>query len=125
MTDKPKILVVDDEQRILFLLEEGLSAAGYEVLTASSGSQGVIRALHSRPSLILLDLMMPQLDGWQTLQRLRRHPEMAKIPVVFLTARSDTKDVFRSQQMGVLDYFIKPIEIGELVKFIPRYIQRQ
>lgn len=122
MKEKHRILVVDDEANVLQVLSEGLAAEGFEVRTADNGAKGVLAAVEFRPHLILLDLVMPGLDGWETLERLRRYDEISGTPVVLLTAKSDTENLFRSQQMRVLDYFIKPIEIGELAKFIRRYV---
>ncbi len=122
MAEKQKILVVDDDQKVLYVLSEGLEAGGYKVRTAQNGAQGVIAAVQFRPDLILLDLAMPKLDGWQTLERLRRYNEISKIPVIMLTGKGETGNLMRAQELGVTDYFIKPIEIADILKFIRRYI---
>ncbi len=119
---RKKILIVDDEPNICELLSETLLHAGYETFIANGGYEGLEKAASVKPDLILLDVMMPVLDGWQLLERLRRNRETQNISVVMLTAKSETEALFRSRELKVLDYFIKPIEPGELVRFIRRYV---
>ena len=119
---KKKILIVDDEPNVCELLSETLSHAGYEVHAAYGGYEGLEKAAAVKPDLILLDVMMPVLDGWKMLERLRKNPEISHIPVVMLTAKSETESVMRSQELKVMDYFIKPVDSEELIRFTRRYI---
>jgi DNA-binding response OmpR family regulator len=102
------ILVVDDEEDILFLCRVNLEFEGYTVITASSGVEGVERALSSDPSLILLDVMMPTMDGWHVLDALKSEPTVKDIPVVMLTARVQGEDQMRGWSGGAADYIMKP-----------------
>ena len=87
-----KILLVDDDPDLVEVVRKGLVERGYHVVTASGGSEGFAAALEHRPDLIILDIVMPRMDGIQVLQRLRRHRDTAGTPVLFLTARSSVSD---------------------------------
>ena len=121
LVPRKKILIVDDEPNVCELLSETLKAAGYDTLTAADGREGLEKALYAHPDLILLDVLMPGMDGWQMLSALRRESK-SRIPVVMLTANSETGSMVRSRESGVLDYFIKPVDTNELIQFIRRYI---
>ena len=120
--ERKRILIVDDEPNICELLSETLKNAGYETHIATSGREGLEKAASVKPSLILLDVMMPVLDGWKVLEHMRGISGMRNIPVVMLTARSETESVMRSQKYKVLDYFFKPVDLEELLKILPRYV---
>ena len=124
MTKPPgkKILIVDDELGIRELLSEFLKSRGYETLSAVDGLDGLEKASQFLPRLIFLDIMMPKMDGWKTLASLREKEETRDIPVVMLTARSDTEALLKSEHAHAVDYFIKPINLEELAVFIKRYI---
>lgn len=109
-----KLLVIDDEQDLLDFLRNVLSEEGYAVSTAPDGVQGISRARHEHPDLILLDLMMPQMDGWEVLRILKSLPETAKTPVVVLTARMDPQSKWEGWQQGAVDYITKPFSLQEL-----------
>jgi len=119
---KKRILIVDDEPNICELLSETLKGAGYETFMAYGGQEGIEMAVSLKPDLILLDVMMPAYDGWKVLERLRGVSAMRDIPVVMLTARSETESVLRSQEYKVADYFFKPVDLEELLKLLPRYV---
>ena len=110
-----KILVVDDEADILNFLELVLAERSYQVLTASSGQQALSQARQHAPDLILLDIMMPQMDGWEVLRLLRVDPRTAGIPVAMISARTDAKDRVQGLQEGALDYICKPFSLDELL----------
>jgi DNA-binding response OmpR family regulator len=112
---KRKILVVDDEADILHFLELILCERGYDVKAASGGHQALAAARESRPDLILLDIMMPQMDGWEVLKLLRIDPKTASIPVAMVSARTDPKDRMQGLQEGALDYICKPFSLDELL----------
>ncbi len=112
---KRKILVVDDEDDILNFLELVLSEKGYEVVTASGGQEALTRAQLERPDLVLLDIMMPQMDGWEVLKLLRVDEETAEIPVAMLSARTEARDRVQGLQEGAIDYICKPFSLSELL----------
>jgi DNA-binding response OmpR family regulator len=112
---KKKILVVDDEDDILNFLELVLSEKGYDVVTASGGQEALTRAQLERPDLVLLDIMMPQMDGWEVLKLLRVDEETAEIPVAMLSARTEARDRVQGLQEGAVDYICKPFSLSELL----------
>ena len=115
MPPQKKILVVDDEDDILHFLELVLREKGFEVLVASSGQEALTRAQIERPDLVLLDIMMPQMDGWEVLKLLRVDEETAHIPVAMLSARTEAKDRVQGLQEGAVDYICKPFSLQELL----------
>ncbi len=118
----PKVLVVDDEENIRFLVESGLQLAGIETEGAENGRAGLDAVSRFRPDLIVLDVMMPELDGFEVLARLR--DSGSKIPVIFLTARDSVDDRVRGLTVGGDDYLIKPFAIAELVARVQLRLQR-
>jgi DNA-binding response OmpR family regulator len=112
---KRKILVVDDEADILHFLELILRERGYEVETATGGAAALTAARDRQPDLVLLDIMMPQMDGWEVLKLLRIDPQTAGIPVAMISARTDPKDRMQGLQEGALDYICKPFSLDELL----------
>ena len=112
---KKKILVVDDEEDILHFLELVLREKGYEVVTATNGHEALTTAQIERPDLVLLDIMMPQMDGWEVLKLLRIDDDTADIPVAMLSARTEAKDRVQGLQEGAIDYICKPFSLAELL----------
>jgi DNA-binding response OmpR family regulator len=112
---KKKILIVDDEDDILHFLDLVLREKGYEVATATGGQEALTRAQLVRPDLILLDIMMPQMDGWEVLKLLRVDEETAAIPVAMLSARTEARDRVQGLQEGAVDYICKPFSLQELI----------
>lgn len=110
-----KILVVDDTEPNLRLLRALLTGAGYDVITASCGSEGVAAAVRENPDLILLDIMMPDLTGFDVCQRLRARAETRHTPIVFLTALHEMEDHMRAIDVGGDDVLTKPINKLELL----------
>lgn len=108
----PRILVVDDEADILDLLSELLGESGYEVVRASDGREAIRALFHAQPDIVLLDVAMPDLDGWQILERIR---EVTDIPVLMLTARAGEDDKVRGLRAGANDYVTKPFSTRELL----------
>jgi len=119
---KKKILVVDDEADFLHMVRSRLEAASYEVVTALDGEQGLQAALREKPDLILLDVSMPVMNGFEALRQLRNDSKTRNIPVIMLTAQADSTAIMRSQDLKATDYFTKPFESEELLAFIQRYI---
>lgn len=118
-----KILAVDDEKHIVRLIQVNLERAGYEVVTANDGAQALEMVAADRPDLIVLDWMMPQLNGMETLKRLKANEATADIPVIMLTAKSQDSDVFKGWQSGVDSYLTKPFNPMELLTFVKRIFE--
>ena len=112
---RKKILVVDDEDDILNFLELVLSEKGYDVATASGGQEALTKAQLERPDLVLLDIMMPQMDGWEVLKLLRVDEDTAEVPVAMLSARTEARDRVQGLQEGAIDYICKPFSLSELL----------
>ena len=108
-----KILAIDDEPDVLEFLRLVLTRSGYEVVTATNGTEGLIKAHVERPDLVLLDIMMEKMDGWETLRLLRLEEGGRETPVVILSARAEPKDKIRALQEGAVDYITKPFELQE------------
>ncbi len=113
--EKQKILLVDDEEDILDFLELILEEQGYSVIKASSGREALAAAQMHRPELILLDVMMPEMDGWEVLKLLKADEEITDIPVAMLTARTEMKDKIQGLQEGAIDYICKPFATKDLL----------
>jgi len=110
-----KILVVDDEDDILHFLELVLREKGYDVATTSNNHKTLTKTQLKQPNLILLDIMMPQMDGWEVLKLLRVDEETADIPVAMLSARTEAKDRVQGLQEGAIDYICKPFSLQDLL----------
>ncbi|WP_069132072.1 response regulator transcription factor [Rhodohalobacter halophilus] len=121
---KQTILVVDDEQDLLDLIEYNLKKEGYNVLKAENGVQGLEMANEHKPSLVLLDIMMPKMDGIQVCEKMRSSPDLKGIPVIFLTARSDEKTEVEGLDTGADDYVTKPISTTKLLSRIKAVLRR-
>ncbi len=120
----PIILVVDDEHDILDLVEYNLIKQGYDVIKSDNGREGIQLARKHRPNLILLDIMMPTMDGHQVCNSLKQDQELKNIPIIFLTARSDEKSEVKSLNEGADDYLTKPISISKLMSHIKAVLRR-
>ena len=117
-----RLLVVEDEPNILELLSASLRYAGFEVITAAGGTEAVQAAQRHRPDLIVLDVMLPDMDGFDVIRRLRGGG--ARIPVVFLTARDGTDDKIRGLTLGGDDYVTKPFSLEEVIARIKAVLRR-
>jgi two-component system alkaline phosphatase synthesis response regulator PhoP len=118
------VLVVDDEAPIRLLCRVNLEAEGMEVLEAGDGPTGLEHARKERPDVILLDVMMPGLDGWRVAEELLEDPATSSIPIVFLTARAELRDRARGLDLGGLDYVTKPFNPVDLAPLIRDLIAR-
>jgi two-component system alkaline phosphatase synthesis response regulator PhoP/two-component system response regulator VicR len=116
------ILAVDDERFIRRLVEVNLQRAGYRVTTAADGAEALEVARADRPDLIVLDVLMPRVDGFEALRRLKADPATAEIPVVMLTARAQDADLFKGYQYGADLYLTKPFNPVELLTFVNRIL---
>lgn len=116
------VLIIEDEKLIIVSTQMVLEAAGFRVESAINGEEGIAKARSVAPDLILLDIMMPGIDGWETLTRLKRDPATAGIPVVIFTAREHARGHQRSAEMGAVDYFRKPFEPDELIELVEKHV---
>lgn len=121
---KQTILVVDDEQDLLDLIEYNLRKEGFEVLQAENGEEGIKIAKEHRPDLILMDIMMPRMDGLQAVEILRNDESLRNMPIIFLTARGDEKTEVEGLDMGGDDYITKPISTTKLISRIKAVLRR-
>ena len=124
MDESPRVLVVDDEAPIRLLCRVNLEAEEMTVLEAADGISGLEMARTERPDVILLDVMMPGLDGWRVAEQLLDDPDTRGIPIVFLTARAELRDRARGLDLGGLDYVTKPFNPVELAALIRDVIAR-
>lgn len=122
--NKETILVVEDDEDILQLLTINLEAAGYQAVTATDGYQGLKLAQRNQPSLIVLDIMLPGMDGFEVCKELKRHQETADIPVVMLTARGEEVDRIVGLELGADDYVVKPFSPREFLLRIKAVLKR-
>jgi DNA-binding response OmpR family regulator len=118
------VLVIDDEAPIRLLCRVNLEAEGMEVLEASDGPTGLEKARNDEPDVILLDVMMPGLDGWQVAEELLENDRTMGIPIVFLTARAEVRDRARGIDLGGIDYVTKPFNPVELAPLVRELIDR-
>lgn len=121
---KQKILIADDERDIIDLLKYNLEKEGFDVLTAKNGQEAVTLA-KKHPHLILLDVMMPEMDGLEAVRTLKKNPSTAKIPVIFLTARSSEVDEVVGLELGADDYITKPISLPKLMARIKSTLRKR
>ncbi len=121
---KQTILVVDDEKDLLDLIEYNLKKEGFKVLKAEDGEEGIEVAKEHDPDLILLDIMMPKMDGLETVEQIRKDDNLKKIPVIFLTARGDEKTEVEGLNKGGDDYITKPISTIKLISRIKAVLRR-
>lgn len=122
--ESSKILVVDDEVDLVQMLRTILEKSEYKVATALDGMNAVVLAQSYRPDLILLDIMMHEIDGWEVLKLLRMDPRTQRIPVVILSARSHPRDRIRALQEGAQDYLSKPFSIQDLLDTIGGLVEK-
>lgn len=116
--DRPLILLVDDEEDVRFIVRARLEAAGFRVETADTGTEGLARARRLRPDLVLLDLMLPGMDGFSVCAMLKRDRRFKDIPVIIVSARSRQKDFETGIALGADAYIAKPFSGPELVRQI-------
>ena len=110
-----KILYVEDNEDNIFMLKNRLTRAGHTVVVATDGAQGVAMASSEQPDIILMDLSLPVLDGWEATRRIKATPELRKIPIIALTAHAMATDREKALEAGCDDYDTKPIELQRLL----------
>jgi len=116
------ILVVDDEKDILELLQYNLEKEGYRVVTASNG-KSALKLAQQKPELIVLDVMMPEIDGWEVCRSIRKSPVTSKIPVIFLTAKDSEVDEVVGLELGADDYIRKPVKMRTFLARVKRALR--
>ena len=121
---KPLVLTVDDEEHITELIAMALGFNGFEVVRAASGRAALAAVEAERPDLILLDVMLPDLDGFEVARRLRQGSRGTSVPIIFLTAKDTTTDKVEGLRLGVDDYVTKPFSIEELIERVKAVLRR-
>jgi CheY-like chemotaxis protein len=117
---KKRILICDDDPVILRLLQVNLELEGYEPLLAHHGEQAVEVATAEQPDLVILDIMMPRMDGYEACQLLKANESTKDIPVIFLSAKAQPSDIERGKSFGVAEYLTKPFDPTELLEVVER-----
>ena len=118
------VLVIDDEPELGRLIDYNLTKAGYLVLTARDGESGLAAARKHAPDLVVLDVMMPGLDGWEVCKRLRQEPSTAALPILMLTAKAEESDRVLGLELGADDYLTKPFSVRELAARVKALLRR-
>ena len=118
-----KILVVDDERHIVRLVQVNLEKVGYQVLTAYDGVEALEQVAKEKPDMVILDVMMPRMDGFEVLKKLQADAKTRDIPVIMLTAKAQDADIFKGWSQGVSSYLTKPFNPRELLTFVERIFQ--
>jgi DNA-binding response OmpR family regulator len=113
-----RILVVDDERFIVRLLQANLTRHGHTVTTAFDGRDALDQIQSGEFDLVILDVMMPFMDGYEVLKHLRRDPRTAELPVIMLTAKTADEDVYNAYHVGAHAFLTKPVDMGELMTFV-------
>ena len=121
MTSQTKILVIEDEEDIVHLLRLRLEQEGYEVLSACNGVEGLHTLQQEHPNLVVLDVMMPRMNGWETCKRIRQYSD---VPIIMLTALGQETDKVRGLELGADDYVTKPFSLAELVARVRAALRR-
>jgi DNA-binding response OmpR family regulator len=120
---KPLILLVDDNPQNLQFLGELVEKNGFECALATSGAQTLDFAQREKPDLILLDLMMPEMDGYEVCRKLKARPLTRDIPIIFLTARTESEDIVKGFEVGGVDYVTKPFQAAELLARVKTHVE--
>ena len=117
-----KILIIDDEPQLLRLVENRLKANQYQTLSACDGKMGLEIAIREHPDLIILDIMMPGMDGIEALRTLKRTSGTSSIPVIMLSQKRETHSIIEAQNLGASDYIFKPFLTEDLIKSVEKHI---
>ena len=124
MIPKRKILIVDDEKELVKLVTFNLTIAGYEALSANNGIEALEICESEKPALIILDIMLPRIDGWEVCRRLKQNSKTSNIPIIMLSALSEVDDKLKGFDLGTDDYVTKPFSPRELVVRVKRVLAR-
>jgi CheY-like chemotaxis protein len=118
----PKILIVEDNEMNRDMLSRRLARRGYEVAVAVDGAEALVRARDEHPALILMDMSLPVIDGWEATRRLKADPETAAIPIIALTAHAMTSDRDKALEAGCDGYETKPVELPRLLELMEKLL---
>ena len=124
MAKPRRVLVCDDDPVILRLLEVNLELEGYDILTAHDGAEAVEVATREIPDLVILDIMMPRMDGYEACRRIKEGPETRHIPVMFLSAKAQQSDLEKGRGYGVDEYLTKPFDPTDLTDVVRRLLEK-
>src|SRR6266540_1044460 len=120
-----KVLIVDDDDDILLIVQTILTSAGYTTFIARNGREGLDMALRLQPDLILLDVMMPELSGWEVCTTLKNAPETRQTPIAMMTVKSEIRDLITGMQVGADDYITKPFTRKKLLSTVRRLLDEK
>jgi CheY-like chemotaxis protein len=123
MNEPATILVVDDNHDNIEILRTFLESRGYRVAEATNGQSALAKLEEVHPDLVLLDVMMPGMDGWQVCRTIKNHPSFGKIRVVMVTAKGGYEDKFEGMRAGADDYLVKPVDLAELTEKVSRNLE--
>lgn len=118
----PRILIVEDDAAIRDLLARRLEMAGFEIVFAEDGVRAILASVNTAPDLILMDMGLPILNGWQATERIKKRPETSMIPIIALTAYALSEDRYRALNIGCNDFEAKPIDFDRLIRKIERLL---
>lgn len=119
---KVKVLIVDDEPFNIEVLEQALDGTGYQVVTASNGQEALAKIQGEQPDLVLLDLMMPVMDGFAVLTKVKEDPMLRDIPIIIVSAENDSKSVVKGIKQGAEDYLTKPVDTAQFLKKVKEFL---
>src|SRR5262245_49979598 len=122
MSQKPKVLIVDDEPLNVDYLVQELEDSNYQIITASNGKEALGKIQREQPDLILLDLIMPVLDGFAVLSQIKADNNLRDIPVIIISAERDSKSVVKGIKQGAEDYLTKPVDADLLIQKVKEYL---
>jgi CheY-like chemotaxis protein len=122
LKQEKKVLVIEDDESIRFLITSALEYEDYKVLEAANGVEGFLLAKENLPDLIISDIMMPQMDGFETLTKLKNDPETANIPFIFLTSLHNPASIRLSEELGASNYILKPFKAKEVLQVVDKQI---
>jgi DNA-binding response OmpR family regulator len=118
MLKSKRILIIDDEEGFLALLRQALEERGFEVATALNAVDAGIEIATNLPVLILMDIKMPGIDGFQACEAIKQNPNTKGVPIIIISALSDDSDIHKAKKIGIADYFVKPVDIERLINRI-------
>jgi DNA-binding response OmpR family regulator len=118
MAETKKILVVDDEEHVVAAIVTNLQLEGYEVIPAYNGAEALELVREEKPDLVVLDVMMPEMSGWEVLQNLKNNPATENLPVIMLTALSQDRDIERGWELEANAYLTKPFDPAKLIRIV-------
>ena len=120
---REKVLLVEDNLGLVEIVQKYLTILGYEVSVATTGTQGIRMAIEQVPDLVILDIMLPEVDGFEVASRIRRHPEICFLPILAITASTDFRTKIKAQAAGCDAFFQKPFTIGRLANAIDKLLK--